>query len=144
MEQNCKPSEGDDPLAEADDGELEEDGAVGGVEEEDLVELLPLLLPPPQVEHAQLRPLPRRRRREPHPPLPPSHATCVAGVPGREEGRDPASGAAGERGGEGRGGARAGGGGDGEWWWWLRPATGRRGAEEEEEEEVDWWVRSVT
>lgn len=104
MEQNCKPSEGDDPLAEADDGELEEDGAVGGVEEEDLVELLPLLLPPPQVEHAQLRPLPRRRRREPHPPLPPSHATCLAGVPGREEGRDPASGAAGERGGEGRGG----------------------------------------
>ena len=36
-----------DVVAEADDGELEEDGAVGGVEEEDLVELLPLLLPPP-------------------------------------------------------------------------------------------------
>lgn len=56
----------DDPLAEADDGELEQDGALGGVEEEDLVELLALVLPPPEIEHAQLRPVARGGRREPH------------------------------------------------------------------------------
>lgn len=49
--------ESDDSLAEPDDGELEQDRAVGGVEEEDLVELLALLLPSPEVEHAELRPV---------------------------------------------------------------------------------------
>jgi hypothetical protein len=61
-----RPCEGNDPLAEANDGELEKDGAVGGVEEEDLVELLALVLPPPEVEHAQLRPVAGCGRREPH------------------------------------------------------------------------------
>lgn len=59
--------ESDDPLAEPDDGELEQDGAVGGMEEEDLVELLALLLAPAEVEDAELRPVARGRRREPHP-----------------------------------------------------------------------------
>lgn len=52
-----KPCESDDSFAEANDGELEQDGAVSRVEEEDLVELLPLLLPSPQVEDTQLRPV---------------------------------------------------------------------------------------
>nr|CAB3483001.1 unnamed protein product [Digitaria exilis] len=67
-----RPGESNDPLAEPDDGKLEQDGAVGGVEEEDLVELLALLLPPPEVEDAQLRPspIPERRAAAPrdHPP----------------------------------------------------------------------------
>ena len=41
---------------------LEQDVAVGGVEEEDLVELLPFVLSSPEVEDAQLRPVGRGGR----------------------------------------------------------------------------------
>lgn len=61
------PGEGNEALAEANDGELSGEGQIGRVKEQDLVQLLPLVLPSPQVEDAQLHALAvARDRRQAH------------------------------------------------------------------------------
>lgn len=63
----AQPREGDEALAQANDGELGGEGQIGRIEEEDLVQLLPLVLPSPQVEDAQPHGLAAARdRRQAH------------------------------------------------------------------------------